>query len=86
VQVGGGIRTLKDIESKLNLGVERVIIGTKAVKDPAFIKEANNTIGADRIVIGIDAQGRNGCNRGLGDNKALITQLTLRPGNEKVRS
>jgi len=56
VQVGGGIRTIKDIENKLNLGVERVIIGTKAVKDPAFIKEAINTFGADRIVIGIDAK------------------------------
>lgn len=56
VQVGGGIRTIKDIEQKLSLGVERVIIGTKAVKDPAFIKEVVNTFGADRIVIGIDAK------------------------------
>lgn len=56
VQVGGGIRSIKDIENKLNLGVERVIIGTKAVKDPAFIKEAINTFGSDRIVIGIDAK------------------------------
>lgn len=56
VQVGGGIRSIKDIETKLNLGVERVIIGTKAVKDPAFIKEAINTFGADKIVIGIDAK------------------------------
>lgn len=56
VQVGGGIRTIKDIENKLNLGIERVIIGTKAVKDPAFIKEAIATFGAKRIVIGIDAK------------------------------
>jgi len=56
IQVGGGIRTIKDIESKLDLGVERVIIGTKAVKDPAFIKEAIATFGAKRIVIGIDAK------------------------------
>jgi len=56
VQVGGGIRAIKDIENKLNLGVKRVIIGTKAVKDPAFIKEAINTFGADKIVIGIDAK------------------------------
>lgn len=56
VQVGGGIRTIKDIENKLELGVERVIIGTKAVKDPAFIKEAIATFGAKRIVIGIDAK------------------------------
>jgi phosphoribosylformimino-5-aminoimidazole carboxamide ribotide isomerase len=56
IQVGGGIRTIKDIESKLALGVERVIIGTKAVKDPAFIKEAIAAFGARRIVIGIDAK------------------------------
>lgn len=56
IQVGGGIRTIKDIENKLNLGVDRVIIGTKAVKDPAFIKEAIATFGSKRIVIGIDAK------------------------------
>ncbi len=56
VQVGGGIRTIKDIENKLSLGIERVIIGTKAVKDPAFIKEAVSTFGPRRIVIGIDAK------------------------------
>lgn len=56
VQVGGGIRTIKDIENKINLGVNRVIIGTKAVENPAFIKEAINMFGADRIVIGIDAK------------------------------
>lgn len=56
IQVGGGIRTIKDIENKLALGVERVIIGTKAVKDPNFVSEAVNIFGADRIVIGIDAK------------------------------
>lgn len=56
VQVGGGIRTIKDIENKINLGVNRVIIGTKAVDNPAFIKEAITMFGADRIVIGIDAK------------------------------
>jgi phosphoribosylformimino-5-aminoimidazole carboxamide ribotide isomerase len=56
IQVGGGIRTIKDIENKLSLGIERVIIGTKAVKDPGFIKEAIATFGAAKIVIGIDAK------------------------------
>lgn len=56
VQVGGGIRTIKDIENKINLGVNRVIIGTKAVENPAFIKEAISMFGADRVVIGIDAK------------------------------
>ena len=56
VQVGGGIRTIKDIETKLNLGVDRVIIGTKAVENPQFIKEAITRFGADKIVVGIDAK------------------------------
>ena len=56
VQLGGGIRSIKDIEYNLNLGVSRVIIGTKAVEDPAFIKEAINTFGADKILVGIDAK------------------------------
>ncbi len=56
IQVGGGIRTIKDIDNKLALGIDRVIIGTKAVKDPAFIKEAISTFGTKKIVIGIDAK------------------------------
>ena len=56
VQVGGGIRSIKDIENKLNLGVNRVIIGTKAVEDPGFVKEAIHSFGADHIVVGIDAK------------------------------
>lgn len=56
IQVGGGIRTITDIDHKLSLGIERVIIGTKAVKDPGFIKEAIATFGSERIVIGIDAK------------------------------
>lgn len=56
IQVGGGIRTIKEIDNKLSLGIDRVIIGTKAVKDPGFVKEAVSIFGADRIVIGIDAK------------------------------
>ena len=56
IQVGGGIRTINDIECKLNLGITRVIIGTKAVESQAFIKEAINKFGEDRIVVGIDAK------------------------------
>lgn len=56
IQVGGGIRTIKDIENKIELGINRVIIGTKAVETPAFVKEAVKEFGSDRIVIGIDAK------------------------------
>ena len=56
IQVGGGIRTINDIEHKLNLGVSRVIIGTKAVENTQFVKEIIQRFGADKIVIGIDAK------------------------------
>ena len=55
VQTGGGIRTMEDIEAKLNCGISRVIIGTKAVSDPEFIKNAVAKYGG-KIAIGIDAK------------------------------
>ena len=55
VQTGGGIRTMADIEAKLECGISRVIIGTKAVSDSEFVKEAVSKYG-DKIVIGIDAK------------------------------
>lgn len=56
VEVGGGIRTLQDIEHRLNLGVNRVILGSKAVESRDFVRDALKRFGADRIVIGIDAK------------------------------
>ena len=55
VQTGGGIRTMEDIEAKLSCGISRVIIGTKAVSDPEFIKNAVAKYG-DKIAVGIDAK------------------------------
>lgn len=55
-ELGGGIRTMEDIERVLSYGINRVIIGTKAVKDPSFVEEAVKRFGADRIVVGVDAK------------------------------
>lgn len=55
VQTGGGIRTMEDIESRLACGIDRVIIGTKAVSDSEFVKKAVDRYGR-QIVIGIDAK------------------------------
>lgn len=55
IEVGGGIRTLETIESWLSLGVARVIIGTAAVKDPAFTEAALKQF-PKRIVLGVDAK------------------------------
>jgi phosphoribosylformimino-5-aminoimidazole carboxamide ribotide isomerase len=56
IQVGGGIRTIKGIEEKLSMGVNRVILGTAAIKAPNLVKEAVERFGADRIVVGVDAR------------------------------
>jgi phosphoribosylformimino-5-aminoimidazole carboxamide ribotide isomerase len=55
VQLGGGIRDMKTIERWLQKGVARVIIGTAAVKDPDFVREAAR-LHPGRIAVGIDAK------------------------------
>lgn len=54
VQTGGGIRSMRDIEQRIDAGVSRVIIGTAAVNNPELVKEAVRVYG-DKIAIGIDA-------------------------------
>ncbi len=56
VQLGGGIRNIATVESWLAEGVSRVIIGTAAVREPAFVKEAARKF-PGKIAIGIDARG-----------------------------
>jgi phosphoribosylformimino-5-aminoimidazole carboxamide ribotide isomerase len=56
MQLGGGIRTLKNIETVLEMGVARVILGSVAVKNPALVKEACREFGSEAIVAGIDAK------------------------------
>lgn len=56
IQFGGGVRTIQKIKEILDMGVRRIIIGTKAAIDPLFIREASNQF-KERIVIGIDARG-----------------------------
>lgn len=56
IEVGGGIRTLEQIRDYLAVGIDRIIIGSMAVKDPDFVRAALEEFGADRIVVGIDAK------------------------------
>ena len=56
VQLGGGIRTLYDIESWLNKGLARVILGTIAVRDPVLVREACKLF-PGKVAVGIDAKG-----------------------------
>jgi len=55
VQVGGGIRTLHTVRRYLNTGVFRVVLGTAALTDRAFLEQACNEF-PGRIVLGLDAR------------------------------
>lgn len=55
-QLGGGIRSEEAIHAALDAGVTRVILGTKASQDPAFIGRMCEKFGGDKIAVGIDAK------------------------------
>ena len=55
VQLGGGIRTLAAVDEALSTGVQRVILGTVALREPGLVKEAAR-LHPDQIVVGIDAK------------------------------
>jgi phosphoribosylformimino-5-aminoimidazole carboxamide ribotide isomerase len=56
VQLGGGMRDETAIERALNLGLSRVIIGTRACEEPEWIGSLVEKFGAEKIVVGIDAK------------------------------
>lgn len=53
VELGGGIRSMEDLEAVFAMGVYRAVIGSAAVSDPDFVREAVRKYG-DRIAVGID--------------------------------
>lgn len=56
VQVGGGIRQFEDVDAMLNANAARVVVGTRAVRDPVFLREAAARYG-NRLVVAVDAKG-----------------------------
>jgi imidazole glycerol-phosphate synthase subunit HisF len=54
--VGGGIRTIEDIQNIISAGAEKVIIGSYALENPSFIQEASETFGSSTIVVCIDVK------------------------------
>jgi phosphoribosylformimino-5-aminoimidazole carboxamide ribotide isomerase len=78
VQFGGGLRTLDQIETILNLGARRAILGTVAVDNPKVVEEAVRRH-PEAIVVGIDARNGNVALRGWVDQTALTAaELALR--------
>ena len=56
VQFGGGLRSVADVKSAIDLGVTRVVIGTLAVESPGTLAKIVRTFGRDHIAVGIDAK------------------------------
>jgi len=54
--VGGGIKSLKDIQEIISHGAEKVILSSHAIKKPTFIKEASNAFGTSTVVVCIDVK------------------------------
>jgi phosphoribosylformimino-5-aminoimidazole carboxamide ribotide isomerase len=70
VQLGGGIRTLAHIESWLDRGLARVILGTVAVRDPSLVSEACRLF-PGKVAVGIDAKGGKAAVEGWGEASEL---------------
>lgn len=54
-EIGGGIRSMETVDAYLNAGVDRVILGTAAVKDPEFLETAIEKYG-EKIAVGVDVK------------------------------
>lgn len=75
IQLGGGIRSLAQIETWLAKGIRRVILGTVALRDPALVREACKLF-PGRIVVGIDARSGHVAVEGWAETSSL-TAITL---------
>ena len=56
VQVGGGVRSSSTAEKLLSIGVERVVIGTAAVRNPDLVRQLCQDGGSPRVVVAVDAR------------------------------
>jgi phosphoribosylformimino-5-aminoimidazole carboxamide ribotide isomerase len=78
IQFGGGMRSLLDIETAINWGVNRAVIGTIAVEQPEIVGNALASFGAERIAVGIDARDGIVRVRGWKDTNGIsATELAL---------
>lgn len=78
VQVGGGFRTLDRVRQGVDLGVDRLVIGTAAAVDPTFVPAAVEAAGAARLAIGIDARNGMVTIRGWTETSALTAEALTR--------
>lgn len=56
IQMGGGIRTISDAKTLLDVGISTVIIGTMAIKNPEYITQLSEEYGSERICVSLDSK------------------------------
>jgi len=71
IQLGGGIRTLEQIETTLVLGISRIVLGTSVIEDPGFGNTALSKFGGKKIAFGFDALGMELMSRGWQSHSGL---------------
>ena len=77
VQIGGGIRNLEAARFYIEAGVSYIIIGTQAVKDPGFVREACEAF-PGKVIIGLDAVDGMVATEGWADVSALAVEEVVR--------
>ena len=81
IEVGGGIRTIDSIQKYTDVGVEKVILGSAAIKDKNFLKEACQKF-PDKIALGLDAKGGYLAISGWKENSNQLTLDFLKEVND----
>ncbi|MBI5680502.1 MAG: 1-(5-phosphoribosyl)-5-[(5-phosphoribosylamino)methylideneamino]imidazole-4-carboxamide isomerase [Methanobacterium sp.] len=56
VQMGGGIRTKEDAVKLLEIGIDKVILGTVAIENPEIVEELSQEFGSERIIVALDSK------------------------------
>jgi len=85
IQLGGGLRVLSDLEDAFNVGVDRVILGTVALRDPELVMSAVARWG-EQIAVALDARdGRLATDGWLGQTDTSAAEVALRLAGSGVR-
>jgi len=86
MQLGGGIRDAVEARRLVNMGVDRVIIGTAAIETPHEVKAAVEDLGSDHIIVSVDAKDGMVQTRGwLEESKLTAIELSRQMVNLGVR-
>lgn len=86
VELGGGIRTMQDIDFYISRGISRVILGSAALNNPELVKEAASEFG-DMIAVGIDSKnGYVSAEGWLCDSSVYFTDLAKRVEDAGVKN